>query len=225
MTEHEGTIQFAYDLAPEAPEAPEIAPETFQALKGWRSILHDLGLLGQSPDLYGGYAYGNLSVRTGQDSFIVTASQTSGATELVAEDLVSVTHVNFERFWVDAQGSQPPSSESLTHAMIYAADPKLEFIFHVHSTTLWQARAALNLPETPAEVPYGSPAMAEAVMGLMQKHLSRPLVFATAGHEDGIFAMGHHARDCGGLLVTYLAKARGVAIPNQTTDSANAPDG
>ncbi len=203
---------------------PEVTPEAFLTLQGWRSILHDLRLLGQTPELYGGYAYGNLSFRTGADSFIITASQTSGTAELLLEDLVSVTHVNFERFWVDAQGSQPPSSEALTHAMIYAADPKLEFVFHVHSTALWQARETLNLPETPADVPYGSPAMADAVMSLMHKHLSRPLVFATAGHEDGIFAMGHHARDCGGLLVTYLAKARSLPAPATKASGTGATD-
>ena len=68
----------------------------------------------------------------------------------------------------------------------------------------------MKFPETPADVPYGSPAMIQAVSELMQNHQSRPLTFATAGHEDGIFACGHTLRDCGGLLISYLAKARAI---------------
>ncbi len=115
---------------------------------------------------------------------------------------------------MDAEGVQPPSSETLTHAMIYAADPRMQFVFHVHSPQLWQQRHTLGLPETPAEVAYGSTHMAAAVAALLDENRSRPLVFATAGHEDGIFALGRSARDCGGLLVTYLARARALAWPS-----------
>ena len=46
---------------------------------------------------------------------------------------------------------------------------------------------------------------------LLAGHRSRPLVFATLGHEDGIFACGSTARDTGGLLVSYLARSLQVA--------------
>ena len=207
MSELEGTIQFAYELTPCS--TPPLDAPAFAELSAWRSILFDLELIGQVKEMYLGFAYGNVSVRADEgDDFIVTASQTSGVTSLLAEHLVRITHCNLERFWVDAQGEAPPSSESLTHAMIYAADPRMRCVFHVHSPTLWRNRAALALPETPMDVSYGSPAMVQAVRDLMDKHQSRPLTFATAGHEDGIFTCGHTLRDCGGLLISYLAKAR-----------------
>lgn len=207
--ETEGTIQFAYGLAP---AAEPLTLEACADLVGWRSVLFDLGLIGQSAGRYGGFAYGNLSQRTAERGFLVTASQTSGATTLLAEDLVEVTDVNFERFWVEAHGTSPPSSEALTHAMLYAADTRIDYVFHIHSPEIWQARDALGLPVTPAEVAYGSPAMVAAVQTLLDENLSRPIVFATAGHEDGVFAAGHHARDCGGLLVAYLARARSLSL-------------
>ena len=214
MSEIEGTIQFAYEL--KALAEPALAEPTFAELSGWRSILHQLDLLGQTPDKYAGYAYGNLSLRTDDsDQFTITASQTSGERALTKEHLVRITHCNLERFWVDAEGFEPPSSESLTHAMVYAADPRIRCVFHVHSTTIWQQREALKLPQTPADVSYGSPAMIRAVATLMDEHQSRPLTFATAGHEDGIFACGPTPRDCGGLLVSYLAKARALELADQ----------
>lgn len=216
MSELEGTIQFAYELTPAA--QPALDGDTFAELHAWRSILRELDLLGQSPEQYMGFAYGNLSVRDADSSeFVVTASQTSGEQALLTEHLVRITHYNLERFWIDAQGAEPPSSESLTHAMVYAADPRVRCVFHVHSPTLWQHREALKLPATAPDVPYGSPAMIRAVNELMETHQSRPLTFATAGHEDGIFACGPTPRDCGGLLIAYLAKARAIAHTAQAS--------
>ncbi len=210
MSELEGTIQFAYELAP-SPSAA-LDQDTFAELAAWRSILHELKLLGQVADKYQGFAYGNLSVRTtDSEEFVISASQTSGVESLLPEHLVRITGCNLQRFWVDAQGQEPPSSESLTHAMIYAADRRVRCVLHVHSTTLWQHRTALKLPQTADDVPYGSPEMIRAVSELMETHQSRPLTFATAGHEDGIFTCGHTIRDCGGMLINYLAKARAIA--------------
>ena len=205
MSEVEGTIQFAYDLSPSDEEALDTT--TFAELAAWRSILFALDLLGQHSGKYGGYAYGNLS-RLDDAGFVITASQTSGTQELLPEHVVRVVDANLDRFWIEAEGSEPPSSEALTHAMIYQADQRVRFVFHVHSREIWAARAELKLPETAGSVRYGSREMAGAVSRLLADNPSRPLVFATAGHEDGIFALGHLARDCGGLLVSYLAKAR-----------------
>ena len=124
---------------------------------------------------------------------------------------------------MDAQGSEPPSSESLTHAMIYAADPRVRCVFHIHNALIWQNRSALKLPQTAVDVGYGSPDMVRAVSSLMEENQSRPLVFATAGHEDGVFACGHSPRDCGTLLVSYLAKARALDIRTQIKDAAPKP--
>jgi hypothetical protein len=208
LSDVEGTIQFAYNLTPS--DAPILGESAFAELRAWRSILFTLDLLGQRSDKYGGYAYGNLSVAQ-PSGFAITASQTSGAPKLLASHIVAIKEANLQRFWIEAEGSEPPSSESITHAMIYQADARVRVVFHIHSAEIWQARADLKLPETPESVPYGSPEMAQAVSHLLAQNQSRPLVFATAGHEDGVFALGHHARDCGGLLVTYLAKARALA--------------
>jgi hypothetical protein len=49
--------------------------------------------------------------------------------------------------------------------------------------------------------------MVAATAELLSAYHSRPLVFATLGHRDGIFSCGPTARDTGGLLVSYLARA------------------
>ena len=204
----EGVIQFAYDLVP-ANGAP-IPGDRFSRLQAWRGILRDLALLGQNPDRYHGLSFGNMSVRDpdAPGEFAVTASQTGALERLAETDLVRVLHCNLGRFWVDAQGSQPPSSETLTHGMIYAADPGIHWIFHCHSKDIWERADNLALPCTPEKVAYGSPAMTAAVVQVLRRHATRPILFATLGHEDGLFACGATAEQAGSLLVSALARAR-----------------
>lgn len=207
MTEQEGAIRFAYDLR--TPEVAVVEPGCFAQIRAWREILHQLGLVGQSPERYSGLGFGNLSARDPErpEEFVITASQTGGVRELTQSHLTRVAGFNLERFWVEAIGESPPSSETLTHAMLYAADPRIHWIFHAHSPAIWNRAEELALPCTPTEVSYGSPEMVAATAELLDAYHSRPLVFATLGHSDGIFSCGPTARDAGGLLVSYLAKA------------------
>jgi len=205
----EGIIQFAYSLAP--PDGPLVDANLFSQLRAWREVLLRLGLVGQDPARYQGLGFGNLSARDPErpEEFVITASQTGGVTELTQSNLTRVTHCNLERFWVDAIGTQPPSSETLTHAMIYAADTRIHWVFHCHSAEIWQRTEDLALPATEPSIPYGSPAMVGATARLLGAYHSRPLVFTTLGHTDGVFSCGPTARDTGGLVVSYLARALG----------------
>jgi ribulose-5-phosphate 4-epimerase/fuculose-1-phosphate aldolase len=204
----EGVIQFAYDLQP-ADGAP-ISNRNFAQMAAWRSILRQLELLGQDLARYDGLGFGNLSARDPQQpkEFVITASQSSGREVLTEESLVRVLHCNLGRFWVDAQGSQPPSSETLTHGMIYAADSEIHWVFHAHSPEIWTRAEDLALPCTPENVSYGTPGMTAAVAQLLRRHRSRPILFATLGHEDGVFACGATAEEAGALLVSTLSAAR-----------------
>ena len=220
----EGAIRFAYDLKPATNQVA--SDDVLQQIRAWREILVRLGGVGQTPGRYHGLGFGNLSARDPEqpEEFVITASQTGGVRHLTDEDLTRVVGCNLDRFWVDAEGEQPPSSETLTHAMIYAADPRVEWVFHCHSPELWHAAAPLALPTTARDVDYGSPEMVLAVAELMASHHSRPLVFATLGHEDGIFSCGATARDTGGLLVSYLARALQLEAPPGEEPGAETPD-
>jgi L-ribulose-5-phosphate 4-epimerase len=202
----EGTIHFAYAL--DAPVDAVADPHTMETLRGWRTVLKRLGLLGQDPARYEGLGFGNLSARdqARPAEFVVTASQTSGAETLDDDGLVRIVRGDLARFWVDALGRQPPSSETLTHAMIYQADAGVNWIFHVHSPEIWRQTRALRLPATPEHVAYGSTAMVQAVAALLEQHSARPLAFTTLGHQDGVFACGAGADDAGTILATLLAR-------------------
>jgi len=210
----EGVVQFGYALEP-GPGAA-LNPD----LMAWRELLMRQDLIGQDSERYEGYSFGNLSARLAPTNlgakatsssadglFIVSASQAAHRDHADPATWTTIDSVNLGRFWLEARGELPPSSESMTHAMIYAAEPNAQFVFHAHSPEIWNNADALMLPSTPANVPYGSPAMSQAVIDLLAANMSRPLVFTTRGHTDGIFALGPTARDTGGLLTSYLARA------------------
>lgn len=207
MDVNEGVIRFEYELR-SAP-APGTERAGFIRLNAWRSILHRLSLLGQHSARYGGYGYGNVSMRTDTDSsaFLITASQTSGKPVASTTDWTWVRHADLRTFHVDATGCLPPSSEAMTHAMIYSADPAIRCVLHVHCPEIWLRTSALDLPATPEEIAYGTPALADAVAELMRIHTVRPLVFTTLGHEDGVFACGKDIDTAAHALLDQLARA------------------
>ena len=101
-----------------------------------------------------------------------------------------------------------PSSESLTHGAVYALDATIACVLHVHSPDIWQARGALGLPCTAADVPYGTPAMAAAVAALYANTgLRCGRVFAMDGLEDGVVAFGEDPAHAGQALLNVLAES------------------
>ncbi len=202
-----GAIQFAYDL--QAPESVVADALLFGQLAAWGTIFARLGFVGQVPGRYGNASFGNLSVRDPDRTteFVITANQSGAAPELDQEQITRVVGCSLERFWVDAIGVAPPSSETLTHAAIYAADPRIEWVFHIRSAEISEAAGRLAIPATDAALTGGTPELARAVHALLDAYQSRPLVFVVPGQEDAVLACGPTARDTGGLLVSYLARS------------------
>lgn len=209
MSAAEGVIRFRYQLD-DAP-APGTSAPALVRLNAWRSILHRLSLLGQRPDRYDGFGFGNVSLRAAQDpaAFLITATQTGGKALASDDDWTLVHSVNLREFRVDAVGRLPPSSEAMTHAMIYAADSQVNCVLHVHSPELWQATRALQLPSIAATVAYGTPELARHVRTLLDEASVRPLVFTTLGHEDGVFACAGTPDDAAHALLDAFAAALG----------------
>jgi len=203
MSAGEGVVRFRLDQRPgPPPTAAELAP-----LRAWHRICHALRLVGQRPDRYGGYAYGNLSRRSG-DGFLISGTQTGGREELGAGDYARVLAWDLEHNRVVACGPTRPSSESLTHAALYDAMRTAGFVIHAHSPEIWRHAGALGLPVTDPAVAYGTPEMAAEVLGLFRSGtLEERGLFAMGGHEDGIVAYGPDDEAAGELLVTTLARA------------------
>ena len=179
-------------------------------LRHWRNRLVELDVVGQNHNRYTGIGFGNLSTRhPGRPgAFIITGTQTGAREKLGAHDFAVVTQVDIARNQVVAHGGTAPSSEAMTHAVLYQADATIVWVFHGHAPTLWSAAERLHIASTPANVGYGTQEMALAVRALRERHPQLPALIRMGGHEDGIIAFGGTADSTGRLFEDALAHSR-----------------
>lgn len=208
----EGVIKYQLDFT----EVPPLPAADLALINKWRTILYQHKLIGQDPLRYGGYGYGNLSVRVAPfdqpatlRAFIISGSQTGDLAELGPEHYTTVTECYPLENRVVAHGPIRPSSESLTHGAVYALDPAIRVVLHVHSPEIWRAAVNLGIPVTNESVPYGSPAMAAEVARLYAStDMAQRRIFSMGGHEDGIVTFGVTAEEASSVLLEALATAQ-----------------
>ncbi len=201
----EGVIKYALDFQ----TGPAPSQQSIALLDAWRTVLHDLALVGQTANRYDGYGFGNVSARQGT-GFAISGTQTGKPRILGADGYSLVTQVEISANAVTAQGAVKPSSESLTHGAVYALCENIGAVFHAHAPDIWSAAmdGRLAIPATAANVPYGTPQMAEAVAQMYREQSWKDLgLFVMAGHEDGVVAFGPTCESAGAMLVSALAQA------------------
>ena len=211
------------------PLVQKIDPETINNLTAYRNALHRLNLIGEYSN---GIGFGNVSHRLlpsqlltldsqfsgcSDDSwmvggahptgcspvFVITGTQTGNLPTLAAGDYALVTAFNPEQNTLTCRGLRQASSESLTHGVIYASQPAINAIVHVHSPQLWK-RLLHQVPTTRADVPYGTPEMAAETQRLFQESpLLQQKIFVMAGHEDGIVTFGENLQTAYRVLINW----------------------
>lgn len=211
-TPEEGVIRFRAVHRHEPPEARHTS--LLAPLLPWRRVIRSLGVLGQDLGRYGGYGYGNLSVRLGATAFLISGSQTSGLPDVGPEHFARVDGFSLEENRVRSRGPVVPSSESLTHAALYAASRRVGAVFHVHAPRLWAMAGPLGLPATPPGAEAGTVELALAIHRLARHLTARERgeaglagVISLAGHEDGLLAYGPDAEAAGRSLVRMAVRA------------------
>ena len=206
---HEGVIKFTCHHT----TGPLPTQEGLPGLLAWRKVLHALGMIGQNADRYQGYGFGNISVRPGvtgdrEKGFLITGTQTGAPAELTPKQCVWVSDWDTEHNELASQGTIRPSSESLTHGVLYELQSELGCVMHAHCPEIWQYGPQWNIPVTRPEVAYGTPAMADEVRRLWQEtDAAEKGIFIMGGHEDGVVSYGNDAQTAGKILVDHLARA------------------
>jgi len=179
----------------------------YEQLEALRTRLFTLGLIGEKD----GIGYGNLSMRDDKSkSFFITATQTGRKHTLSSEYYSYISDYDFSTFKVTSQGTHKPSSEALSHAMIYAIDERVKTVIHIHSLALWKFMKTKNCLFTTAE--YGTAEMVEEIIGLYDN--LDPLVnntFVMRGHEEGIVTFGQSVEEAElalySIMQAYLLEA------------------
>ncbi len=170
-------------------KTPPLTCPELEALNYWRSRLIDARLIGHYETL--GIGYGNLSTRVGDDGhFIISATQTGHIRSAGPEHYALVTGADIAANSVSCEGPMQASSESMTHAAIYAVDPAIRSVVHVHDAELW-SRFLDKIPTTGARIAYGTPEMAREFVRLCEDSRFLTIgVAAMAGHDAGLVAIG-----------------------------------
>ena len=163
----------------------------YELLESLRSRLFTLGLIGVQDDI----GYGNISVRVrDNNSFFITATQTGELPSLTTEYYTYIEDYDFSNFSVNSFGKHKPSSEALSHAMIYQINPNINAVIHIHSKALWEFMKENNSLFTTAE--YGTVEMVEEIASLYKdKDPFQESIFVMKGHEDGVIAFGKSIKE------------------------------
>lgn len=145
---------------------------------------------------YAGGAYGNLSFRTKEDEFVITAS---GIKEPSSRNsFVTVSGVDLGRRTVDAHGKKPPSSESMLHYMIYRERKDVNAIFHGHCEKLLKYGDKMGIPVTLKEESYGTIELTKSVLEVIDDNN----FLVMKGH--GFISLGPSMDKAGKLALTVL---------------------
>lgn len=198
----EGVTQYKLDWHYQRCDYADLIVE----INSWRTRFFDLGGIGQSVERYDGIGFGNVSRRINATEFLVSGTKTGHIRILQAEHYCKIIQCDIQNNFVKAEGPIAPSSESMTHHMIYHLVPSAMCVIHIHSPALWKAAPKLFIPVTPPSVGYGTPAMAEAIKNSIQAHDSD--IVAMGGHQDGVIGWSSDANLLGSKLTKLLEKVR-----------------
>jgi ribulose-5-phosphate 4-epimerase/fuculose-1-phosphate aldolase len=147
-----------------------------------------------------GIGFGNLSVRDNASGFHITGSGTGGLPELTLADYTKVVAYDFAGNWLRCEGPAIASSESLTHAAVYASEPTAGAVIHCHNSKLWAALLD-RAPTTSKAAEYGTPELAFAVERLFKSSdVKARKIFVMAGHEGGVVVFGKNLGEAFALL-------------------------
>lgn len=196
MFAEKGYVQFTSDWRKtEPPEHPIV-----DDLIHWRNRLYQLGLIGVYPD---GIGFGNLSGRIHQTDFFITGTGTGRVNTLTRDHFCTVTAFNIAANQVACSGPVPASSEAMSHAAVYVAEPTAAVVIHVHHLGMWQ-KLYDRIPTTDPAAEAGTPAMGFAIARLLADGVSGE-VFVMGGHREGLMAFGETAEQAGTRILDLFA--------------------
>lgn len=185
---------------------PSVTATEIVELNQCRQQLYQLGLIGQYDN---GIGFGNLSIRVPvinhqrdksstsgkvnrqSINFIISGTQTGGIPNLTTQHYTRVTEFDWQQNFVSCQGLIKASSETLTHAALYCANPDVKGVVHVHQLQLWE-QLIDRVATTARDCAYGTPAMAEEIIRLSQQETAQQQkIIVMSGHPEGIITFGN----------------------------------
>ncbi|MBE9167607.1 class II aldolase/adducin family protein [Pleurocapsales cyanobacterium LEGE 06147] len=197
-------------------EASSISRDEIKELNRWREKLYQLNLIGQYDN---GIGFDNISIRDGENislpaeisstqhtqpaHFIISGTTTGGIAHLIEKHYTKVIDFDWEKNSVTCVGLIKASSEALTHAAVYVANPQVNAVIHVHHRQLWQ-QLINRVGTSKKNCAYGTPEMAKEIIRLCQENLVKEQkIIIMSGHEEGIITFGNNLDEAGNIILKY----------------------
>jgi len=192
----EGYIKFNCNWIKAAP----CSTLTIEEINSWRDRLYNRGLIGAYPN---GIGFGNISIRSDNNTFIITGSATGILEKLNENHYVKVNEYDFLQNSLTCTGPIKASSESLTHAVIYENSPETQAVIHIHNLNMWE-KYIHKEPTTRSNVSYGTLEMACEIKRLFKEtDVALKKFIVMAGHEEGILVFGSSLDEAGKVLFDH----------------------
>ena len=192
----EGYIKFNCNWIKAAP----CSTLTIEEINSWRDRLYNRGLIGAYPN---GIGFGNISIRSDNNTFIITGSATGILEKLNKDHYVKVNEYDFLQNSLTCTGPIKASSESLTHAVIYENSPETQAVIHIHNLNMWE-KYIHKEPTTRSNVSYGTLEMACEIKRLFKEtDVALKKFIVMAGHEEGILVFGSSLDEAGKVLFDH----------------------
>ncbi len=173
----EGIIKFKANWK----NTDSISKDEYAFINPWRKLCFDKSIIGVGDD---GIGYGNISFRIGKtNQFVISGSATGHIPNLESKHYSKVVDFDIVNNSIDCRGRTIASSESMSHAAIYAANSNIKCVIHLHHKKLWEDNKN-QLPTTDTSIEYGTVAMAEAIFNMVKNININQIIMG--GHENGI---------------------------------------
>jgi ribulose-5-phosphate 4-epimerase/fuculose-1-phosphate aldolase len=198
MKPGEGYIKFIVNWQKTGPVIPA---EEFIKINAWRDMLYGLGMIGADKK---GIGFGNISLRKKESNhFYITGSATGSLKNLDEQHYCLISSYNIEENTLACTGPIKASSESMSHAVIYAESPETGAVIHIHHRLFWTS--LLNrVPTTSKNVEYGTPEMAREIIRLLKEPGTyEGRIILMGGHKDGIILFGKDMDEAGAYTLSY----------------------
>jgi len=193
----EGYIKFNCNWIP----STDIPLQMVEELNLWRDRMYEKGLIGMYPD---GIGFGNISMRLDERRFLISGTATGGLAILNGSHYSVVSDYDLSTNSLTCEGPVKASSESLTHAAIYECSSTTNAVIHIHHLKAWKELIHV-LPTSGAEVPYGTPEMANEIKRLFEESsLKLEKVLVMGGHQEGIISFGRDLDEAGSVLLARI---------------------
>lgn len=182
----------------------------FEGLEYWRKKLYQMNLIGEYPEVHIGF--GNMSTlhdysffcKSPHPQFIITGTQTGKFSDLNGSQYTRVLDYKIDELKIHMMGTIEASSEALTHAAIYEANPNIKAVFHIHSNEIWKKMIEDKSDFTCESIPYGTVEMARATQACIKNKDAG--IFCMHGHEDGIVIYARSLEEAGNLTISLHQK-------------------